>query len=355
MEMNRERGFSPYYLSVFLFFICATIVGGSISTAKAETTTLRFATYQPPRGIEGEAPKWLMDEITKRTNGSVKFQEYFGGSLLKARELLKGVQMGSTDLGFIFTAYYPKELKVHQLPQVFIRGPVEPERKMEFVNTFYKEIPEALQEIESWNQQIIGIHLFGKMAVGGVIPIKELGQVDGVKMRAAGGSDALHMKCLGANVVFMRSSDVYSAFQKKAIQAAYSTPASFYRSKWYETAKPFYLLVIPKFSGVYALITINKDKFKSLPAETQNIILQVGRDYNKYEADLLKRMEQEYTEDMVSKGLIVSEASKGSITRWADNCEAEAKAKGISDAEKQGLPGKEIMERLTTLIKEYSD
>ena len=174
-------------------------------------------------------------------------------------------------------------------------------------------------------------------------------------MRVAGGSDAQHMKCLGANVVFMRSSDVYSAFQKGAIEGAYSTPASFYRSKWYETAKPFYMLTIPKFSGTYAFITINRDKFKSLSAETQDIILQVGKEYNQYEANLVKRLEQEYTSEMKSKGLIVSEASQNSIARWADACEEEAKEKGISKAEKEGVPAKKLMESLATLINKYAN
>ena len=121
-----------FTLSFFIVF-STTMAFFSVPAAfAAETITLRFATYQPPTGIEGEAPKWLMEEITKRTNGQVKFEQYFGGSLLKAREILSGVQSGTADMGFVFTAYYPKELPVHSFPQVFIRGPVDPLIKITF-------------------------------------------------------------------------------------------------------------------------------------------------------------------------------------------------------------------------------
>jgi TRAP-type C4-dicarboxylate transport system substrate-binding protein len=353
MNVRKEKW--SYRLCLCFALIFIIVLFGGTSAPQAKKITLRFATYQPPRGIEGEAPKWLMEEITKRTNGQVKFEQYFGGSLLKARELLKGIQAGTADMGFIFTAYYPKELKIHLLPQIFIRGPVDPAKKMEFFESFYKEIPEARAEIEAWNQKRIAIHLFGKMAAGGVKSIKSLDGIKGLKMRVAGGYDALHMKCLGANVVFLRSSDVYSAFQKGAIDAAYSTPASFYRSKWYETAKPFYLFVIPKFSGTYAFITINLDTFRKLPPDIQDTIVQVGKEYNQYEARLLKQLEENYSSEMASKGVIILEESKDGVTNWAEKCEAEAIAKGVREAEKQGLPGEKLMEQLTQLINEYSD
>ena len=351
--MNRKRLTLALTIFVSILFSITYSHFSNVNAAETQPITLRFASYQPPRGIEGEAPKWLMREITKRTQGKVIFQEYFGGSLLTAREVLKGIQLGTADMGFIFTAYYPRELRIHALPQAFIRGPVKPRNKIAFFESFYREIPEAKKEIETLNQKLLAIHLFGQMSVGAVVPIKELGDVKGLKLRVAGGTDALHMKCAGANVVFLPSSDVYSALQKGSVEGAYSTPSSFYRGKWYETAKPFYLLVMPSFSGTYAFISINQDKFNSLPKDIQEVIVNVGKEYNLYEADLLDRSEQEYMKEMASLGVQISHASSESIIQFAESCEKEAKAKSVEEAEKLGIPGSEIMQRLTKLISKY--
>ena len=40
----------------------------------AQPTTLRFTSYNPPRGMEAECAVWLMESIEKRTNGEVKFE-----------------------------------------------------------------------------------------------------------------------------------------------------------------------------------------------------------------------------------------------------------------------------------------
>jgi TRAP-type C4-dicarboxylate transport system substrate-binding protein len=105
----------------------ALICFGAISQLEAKGITLRFATYHSPIGPEGEGPKWLMEEITKRTDGEVKFEQYFAGSLLNARELLKGIQSGTADMGYIFTPYFPRELVMNSILQTFIRAELSPE------------------------------------------------------------------------------------------------------------------------------------------------------------------------------------------------------------------------------------
>lgn len=333
----------------------AVVFFGATSSLQAKPVTLRFASYQPPRGLEGETPKWMMEEITKRTNGQVTFEQYFAGSLLQAREVLKGVQSKTADMGYVFTAYFPKELGMMTLPHPFIRGPVDPAKTVAFFEEFFKEFPEADKEIQKWNQKRLGIHIFGKLAVGSHNPMKDLKSVSGLKIRAPGGYAAQWLKCLGASVVFLGSSDVYSAFQKKAIDSVFSPPTSQFRSKWYETASPYYLLTIPMFSGVTALITINMDTWNSLPPSVQEVIAAVGEEYGAVLAKKIVAEEKEDISKMASLGAKILEASKQDIAYWADKCEGEAKEKWISEADKLGLPGKKLMERFIKLIQKHSD
>jgi TRAP-type C4-dicarboxylate transport system substrate-binding protein len=327
----------------------------SVSTLEAKTTTLRFASYHPPRGIEYIAPKWLMDEITKRTNGDLKFEEYFAGSLLKGRELLKGIQGGTANMGYVMPIYYPRELQLFTLPTPFINGPTNPRNKTAFGYELFSKVPGLEKQLASWNQKMVAIHVFGSLSVGGTVPIKAMADIKGLKLRAAGGYDAQHMKCLGASVVFMPMGELYSALQKKAVQGAYTATTGFLRSKLYETGNPFYLLKIQKFTGVMGLITINLDTWNSLSSEDQKVIAEVGREYGEFQSGKIIELEQDYINQMAAKGTIVSIAPKEEVAQWANNCEADAKARWVKEAQEKGFPGKELMQLVSELIQKHAD
>ena len=124
--MERKRRI----LMVIVFGLMSVVLLGLLPRGlDAETITLRYASYNPPRGMGAQTSMWMMAEITKRTKGKVKFQQYFGGSLLKSRETLRGVQMGTADMGYIFVPYFPKELRLWSVAEPFVRGPVHPEKK----------------------------------------------------------------------------------------------------------------------------------------------------------------------------------------------------------------------------------
>ncbi|MBW1971846.1 MAG: hypothetical protein DRG20_00070 [Deltaproteobacteria bacterium] len=337
------------FLLIFsIFFLVAP-------SLEAKTITLRYASYNPPRGMGAQTAIWLMNEVTKRTNGKVKFQQYFAGSLLKARELLRGIQKGTADVGYIFVPYYPKELKLLTVAEPFLLGPVHPKEKAAFFWELYKKSPELKAELAKWNQKLVAIRVFGKHSVGGPVPLKSLADLKGRKVRCAGGYDAQHMSALGAKIVFLRGTEVYSAMQKGAIDANYTPVTSYYKYKLYEIGKHHHLLVIPQFIGSIGIITINLDTWKKLSPDIKKIISDVGKEYSKIEADKIIALEKEYKEKMKAKGCEIIEISKDEVKKWASICEEASKSKWLKRAQKEGVKGKELMERSSKLIKKYYD
>jgi len=349
--MKRKRRI----LMVIVFGLMSVVLLGLLPRGlDAETITLRYASYNPPRGMGAQTSMWMMAEITKRTKGKVKFQQYFGGSLLKSRETLRGVQMGTADMGYIFVPYFPKELRLWSVAEPFVRGPVHPEKKASFFWELYERSPELRAQLAKWNQKLVAIRVFGKHSVGGPRPLRALSDLKGLRVRCAGGYDALHMSALGAKIVFLRGTEVYSAMQKGAIDANYTPLTSYYKYKLYEIGKHHHLLVIPQFIGSIGIITINADKWKSLPADVQQAISAVGKEYSKIQSDKILSLEREYRKKMISAGCTITDVSKEEVENWANICEEEAKKKWVKEAEKQGLPGEELMERVSNIIKKYS-
>lgn len=71
----------------------------SSGAAQAETRTLTYATYLPQSFTWVQVDDWFMDEVEARTEGRIKFERNYGGSLLGPVEVFPGVSSGAADLG----------------------------------------------------------------------------------------------------------------------------------------------------------------------------------------------------------------------------------------------------------------
>ena len=146
-----RKGISLFIISLLL--ILCVFVGASI--ASEETIKLTLADNTPPTGLRGEAVKLFLEEIEKHTNGRVQIDVFWAESLLKGKEILKGVKDGIVDIGFINTAYYPGQLVVNGSIVTFPRGPVQYDYIFEVNTRIIEEIPEFKLELQESNQKLL--------------------------------------------------------------------------------------------------------------------------------------------------------------------------------------------------------
>jgi len=337
--------------------LCALVLAlffAGTTPSYGEPKTIRFAIYTPQRGLEGEAMTWLTEEIEKRTKGAVKFQNYFAGSLLKERETLRGVQSGAADMGYIFVPYFPRELTLWSIGEPFIRGPVDPAKKAEFFSELYDQSPELQTALKAYNQKLVAIHYFGQMAAGGPRPLKSLSDLKGLRIRCAGGYDAEHMTALGAKVVFLPGTEIYSAMEKGAVQANYTAFISYFKYRLFEIGKQHTVLVVPQFTGSVALITINQKVWDGLSPDVQKVITDVGKEYGKKIASEIKTLEVDIKSKMKTAGATVVDLPVSEVNAWAAASEKESLEKWVKKAEEQKQPGKGLMDRAKKLVEKYS-
>jgi len=356
MIMNENKAKFNVRGIVIILLVLGAFILFLASSAQAKTITLRYASYNPPRGMGAQTAMWMMDEITKRSEGKVKFQQYFGETLIKARETLRGVQQGTADMGYLFVPYFPKELRTWTVAEPFVRGPVTPALRGEFFRELYENSPEMEKQLAQWNQKMVAIRVFGMHSVGGPNPINSLEDLKNLRVRCAGGYDAQHMSDLGAKIVFLKGSEVYSAMQKGAVDANYTPMTSYFKYRLYEIGKDHHLLLVPQFVGSIGLITINLKTWNSLPADLRKIISEVGEEYSRIQDEKIRELETEYYEKMKAAGCKVSEVSKEEIKAWAKITEGPSREKWVKGAKDQGIESAEdLFNRAEKLIGKYTD
>src|SRR5690625_2217995 len=95
----------------FMTARAAMLVGG----VTAEARTLTFSDYGPNQGVRAKALEWFADQVQERSDGDLKIQFYWGGSLLSGKDTLKGVGDGVADMGTVIGFFTPRELETYNI------------------------------------------------------------------------------------------------------------------------------------------------------------------------------------------------------------------------------------------------
>ena len=90
-----KRVFAVVFATAFGLILLGPTIGQAQGPADIPEMKLKFATFIAPAGTQAETIKWMLQEITKRTGGKVKFDEYWQEALLKDADLTAGCGAGT--------------------------------------------------------------------------------------------------------------------------------------------------------------------------------------------------------------------------------------------------------------------
>lgn len=254
-------------VSLILLFIGVELEARSKNFHKEKNLTI--ASYIPvgyPYVYKGQ--KLFVDMVNERGKGIVHLNAYFGGSLLKGRQLLPGLQAGATDLIFQTGAYllgsYPI-IGIQMLPVWKSIAQAENALKMD----------SPLARLQ--NEVLKKKNLF-QLATSGLIPeflwtrkklVRSPEDVKGLKIRVAGKVEAMVVKVLGGAPVTMPSAELPQALQRGVVDGALINPWTAQGRGTEQFCK--YMLIYPM-SWQSTPIYILRTKWDSWPEDVKKIL-----------------------------------------------------------------------------------
>jgi len=288
-----------------------------VEAKKAKQIVLRAAYPSADRGFAPEMIKWWGSNVEKRTAGKIKVEYYWGGLLGTSKEMLYSIERGICDVGVIFPMYFEKELPLATvntcLIGTFENDPVLTSRAWW---QLAKEFPEIYGEWEAHNQKLLIGWEVGPYLWMSKKPIRTFEDLKGLKCGVWGGKGPRELfKNLNSIAVAIPSVEVYDALDKGTMDARACTTPMMITYKYYEVCK--YVTDIGNGtagSPVYAM-SINLDKWKSIPADLQKIILDVSKNWWGY---FEKRVTETQEKDRVfleGKGMRFLEFSDADKTK----------------------------------------
>jgi len=315
------------------------------SPATAEDIKLRIASgHAAATPYVNAMTTFFVPEVTKRvkdrTKHTVEFIEGYGGAMVKVADTLEGVQGGIIDMGGYCFCFEPSNLPLHVFQVMLPFGPNDAPTAGKVADAVYAKVPYMGQTFEDkFNQKLLALIRDPGYSLNTTFDWNTLADLKGRKIAGAG----LNLKWLEyAGVIPVQSSAVegYTSMQTGVYQGFVIFPSVTVTLKWFEVAK-YYTLV--GFGSIAQHgVTVNKARWAKLPPEVQDIIVEVGKDYQALTAKLSEDNYQKQLDFIKSNGGHVKAVADGVRQEWAQSL-AKWPQEKATELDAKSLPATQVL------------
>ena len=283
-------------------------VFASLSTSVvAEEIVARMSGHWGPTHQSAIHAQMFADEVTKRSEGRLRIEFYPSKQLFGIREVMGAITSGAVELGGVVgVVSFPsinKNFNVASYPGLF--------NSYDQQRAFFQE-SEMGKSIWDEVTTKTNTKLIMYNPVGPVMTFsskRELTGVDamkGLKARRLLKSEEPMWDALGANRVSLPTGEVYTALQTGMIDTINSPPGSIESYSWWENLK-FAQKPYQYFADAY--IMANQSWFDSLPADLQELVIEVGQEIGNVSTNTILDAGESTLTKFVARGGIVTELS----------------------------------------------
>ena len=297
---------------------------------------------------------FFIPEVDKRLaasgNYKMDWQESYGGSIVKPKGVLEGVKLGLGDIGIVTTIFHSSKLPSQALAAVtpFIAADARAVAKA--VDEIALEFPTMQKEFDKQNQVYLATgvvldtyQLFSRE------PIESLKQVEGGKVAGAGMNLRYLEGIEGAAGVRGGLTDFYTMLQTGLVDHAMLWPEA---AKTFKIAEVAPHMLRADLGAVNSkTVTVNKDYWKKLPEEVQNVLKEVALAYRDHVASVAMERAAASRDAYVAAGGTVVEMNPDERSGWANAMPNIAKEwAGKLDA--AGEPGTDMLNAYMGKLKD---
>lgn len=275
----------------------------------------RFASNAPENTMRGHIEDLYLSEVERLSGGEIKIQRFWAQSLVKGKEILKSVQDGVADFGFINPAYYPKRLLLLNGTMLVDQGPSSSENMIAAYKDIYDQVPGIKDELSKYKQHMVFMYTGTPYSFISRTPLKSTDDLKGKKARSSSRWKMADFQALGATPVSVAFPECYMALQTGTIDTVLTNVDAQDRGKLYEVAPNLWVwdhmwLAMP------FLVSINDKSYQKLSPKgkaavdgaMQSIIAKV---HDLYREELKKSLDV-----MKQSGVTITHASKADYDVW---------------------------------------
>jgi len=300
---------------IFSILIMVSLIFGPKTVQAKKVYHMKFNTQMPAGDAWSIAQKWYFDNVMKSSNGRIKFQYFYSGSLTKVGEDLHAINSGLQDIGLISPGYTPTQLPL-SLGMDLSYTSLAADAKSKAILAMYKESQMLRDEWTKKNNcKLLFTSPADILGFFSRVDMPTLSSVKGKKVRTYGMvADALAR--LGGTPVSLPISGSYEAASRGIVDAVSGMGLA---SGWiYKMHEPCpYVVDIGYGQYCQPYLAMNLDLWNSLPKDLQQLFMDWVPKEIDYTTKLFEQKEKEAIEGFLNAGI--------SVKRWSDSDKAKAR------------------------------
>ena len=247
---------------IFLGAVAATLAG----PLAAEPITLKLNSPAPPMSyINREVLTPWAEAVTADSQGTLKIQTFYGGTLGSFANTYDRVVDQVVDIGFILTAFAAGKFRRQDAAAL----PFEAENAVLASNALWRLADKGLTAAEFDAVKPLALWTFPNAAIHSREPIKSLDDFRGKKLVASNPIAAKIVTALGATPISFRPDEAYTAIQRGTVDGVLMPFTGMETFKIHEVTKHHLDVAL---GSDPALLMINRKRYDALPAQAKAAI-----------------------------------------------------------------------------------
>ncbi|MGE0231909.1 MAG: TRAP transporter substrate-binding protein [Flavobacteriaceae bacterium] len=334
----------------FLTVALASAAILATGAANAAEFTLRFSQHQSSESsVYKEVTLKLKEFIEKESGGRIAVETFPNGVLHGNADGFKALSTDITDIAPAYPLYTPNSF--HLAHGFFLPG------AFESVHATIRAGEEMYAKYIAPEYRALGVEM---MFNAGSAPyqlvttkkVESLADLQGMKVRGAGGTVNKMVEALGATPVTIPASEMYTAMQQGLIDGVLVPTESILTFRLEELTKYY----VPLDLGRAGFIPngLNRKTYMALPDDLKEVMNRAGRHGALLYADWDQKGIQTALDTMKAKGVVTVEFSDEDKAKVAKAQEA-LWDEFVAKNEKDGYPVKEFVADMKALSKELGN
>ena len=348
----------PWYCGFFFTLLIVTFASMPMQAWAGPSDNpieLKFAYHTPPKA--STTVKWVEPwkrKAEEATRGKVKITSYPAQSLAKAREIVAAIEGGVTDIGWIVPGYFPGRFPLTEVITLPFVATPSAEKNGRILQELYETTPAFKKEWASMKLLYL-VCTTPYFIATNEKPVRNMGDLKGLKIRVDGSVPSKAAKRLGATPVFLPVPGIYEAAEKGVIDGSVQMWAMVATFRTYEVFK--YWTDVSLWPAAIA-IAMNLDKWNSLPPDVQKGIMSVSGAHGSAFAGRTAwgphlQPEVYARAEKAGKKFEKISLDKGELEKWKNVAGKPILDEWVKRMEKKGLPGREVLNKALKLADQY--
>jgi len=327
--------------------IAATLLVTAPLLSSAQTV-LRVADSLPVGHFFAEhgIKVWLAD-VRKATNNTIDMQYFPAGQLGKAKDMLQLAMSGVADITYVVPSYVSDKMPLMTVSEL----PGMARSSCHGTKAFMKLVRGGVLEQKEMAPNGVVILLAAVLEPYQVFTnksIKSIADMNGLKLRTAGGAQATTIRSIGGVPINMSAPETYESLARGTIDGVVFPSSSLIAYDLPELLKAGTQDV--SFGTVVVTYVMSQKRFNDFPENVQKIMLTAGETASENVCQFLDNNGNENRAKITAAGVTLFKLSEADQKLLAD-VSASTQKEWADQLNKRGKPATEILEAYANALK----